>query len=132
MSQRQKSRIGRRSCISPEMRQALKDLLTEEPDLYNEELADSLLGKFNKKVSVSAVRRAVADWPRKKIRQVAQQRDEDLRDLHLYTLGKLDIESFQCVIVDESGCDLRIRHRRSGRAPKGKTPVKHTKLTRGR
>ncbi|KAI9146747.1 hypothetical protein HJFPF1_13485 [Paramyrothecium foliicola] len=128
---RRKPRRGRRSCITPAMKKALYDMLIEEPYLYIDELAENLHEQFGKKVPLSSVALAVKDWPRKKMRYIAQQRDEDLRDFYLYTLGKLDIESWMCIYVDESGCDARVRDRRFGRSPKGTTPVKTTKLRRG-
>ncbi|KAI9146699.1 transposase-like protein [Paramyrothecium foliicola] len=73
----------------PAMKKALYDMLIEEPYLYIDELAENLHEQFGKKVPLSSVALAVKDWPRKKMRYIAQQRDEDLRDFYLYTLGKI-------------------------------------------
>lgn len=129
---RRKARTGRRSCLTPAMRKAIYDMLIEDAELYIEELVEFILESFSKKVSKSSVARAVKDWPRKKMRYIAQQRDDDLRDLYLYTLGELNIESHMCMFVDESGCDERVSRRQYGRSPKGTTPVQVAKLRRGR
>ncbi|KAM0665688.1 hypothetical protein ACQRIU_005949 [Beauveria bassiana] len=129
---RRRARPGRRSRITPDMKKYLCDKITDDPELHVEEMVQLLREKFDVKISHSALGRALKDWPRKKMRRIAQQRDEDLRDYYLYTLAKLQIESFHIVYFDESGCDTQVCHRRSGRAPKGKTPIKYNKLKRGR
>ena len=126
-----RARAGRRSRITPEMKKYLCDQLTDDPELHVEEMVQMLLEKFDVKVSPSAVVRSLKDWPRKKMRRIAQQRDEDLRDYYLYRLAKLNVHSFQIIYFDEAATDALGCLRHAGRAPKGKTPIKYNKLKRG-
>lgn len=67
-----------------------------------------LYDEFRVLVSPSTISRALAtaDWTKKVIRQVAQQRNKDLRDFYIYNLTAF--QSYHLVFVDESGCDKRI------------------------
>lgn len=73
------------------MRKAIYNMLIKDAELYIKELVEFILESFSKKVSKSSVARAIKDWPRKKMRYIAQQRDNDLRDLYLYTLENLGL-----------------------------------------
>lgn len=129
---RQKARTSRRSCLTPAIRKAIYDKLIEDAELYIEELVEFILENYSKKVSKSSVARAVKDWPRKKLRYIAQQQDNDLQDLYLYTLRELNIKSYICIFVDKSGCNARVSRRQYGRSPKGTTPVQVAKLRHGK
>jgi hypothetical protein len=132
MSSLNNARRGRRSCITPPMREAIRNILTERPDMYRGELIDFLYDKFSRKVSERSIGRTLQSigWTRTTIRRIAQQRDEDLRDFYLHTISKY--KSYQFVFVDESGCDRRAGYRRWGWSPKGTAPIQITKFGRGK
>ena len=69
-------------------------------------------------------------FTRKKIRQVASQRCASLRGAFVAQCHLLDVNMF--VWIDETGSDARNRIRKYGYALKGKTPVCHRFLCRGR
>jgi hypothetical protein len=100
--------------------------------MYGGELVDFLYEKFGEKVSERSIGRTLRSegWTRTTIRRVAQQRDDDLRDLYLHKISKY--KSYHLVFVDESGCDRRAGYRRWGWSPKGTSPVQITKLSRGK
>ncbi|KAI9146672.1 hypothetical protein HJFPF1_13577 [Paramyrothecium foliicola] len=125
------SRVGRRSVITPFMRETLRDELTKQPDMYQSEILEFLHEKFNTRVSERALGRQLKhlNWTRKTNRRRAQQRDADLRDYYLHRISKY--KSYQLVYIDESGCDKRTGLRRWGWSPKGTTPVQVAKFTRG-
>ncbi|KAM3475766.1 hypothetical protein MY8738_007242 [Beauveria namnaoensis] len=75
---RRRARAGRRSRITTDMKKYLCDRLTDDPELHVEEMVQLLREKFDIEISHSALGRALKDWPRKKMRRIAQQRDEDL------------------------------------------------------
>ena len=86
-------------------------------------MVNFLQNKFEVSVTASSVRRALKsiDWTKKQIRRVAKGRNADLRDTYLYNI--LDISPERFVFVDESGCDRRVRLRRTGLSPLGVTPT---------
>ena len=133
MSTPRQRRVGRRSRITPSMGKYLLALLREEPDIYMEEMADCLFERFGDRVSERSIGRFLrsAGWSRKKIRRIAHQRDDDLRDYYLFLLGELRVEDEQIIFVDESGCDRRAAYRHSGWAPLGISPTKKDKFGRG-
>lgn len=131
MTRRAASRRGRRSRISESMRNYLCKTLADEPDLYRDEMADLLYEKFGEKCSERSIGRALQaiDWTRKRLRRIAQQRDDDLRTQFQYEMA--NIPSKCLVFVDESGCDRRAGYRHWGWSAKGSTPVQHTRFGRG-
>jgi hypothetical protein len=126
------NRVSRRSCITPPMRNALCDLLIEQPYLYRCEMADFLYRKFRKRISERSIGRFLRSigWTRTMIHRIAQQRDADLRDHYLHKISQY--KSYQLVFVDESGCDGRAGYRRWGWSPKGSSPIQVTKFGRGK
>ncbi len=81
-------------------------------------------------VDPSTVSRALKsiNWSKKKMRQIARERNPDLRDFYLHTISPFP--SWQLVYVDESGCDKRIGCRKSGWSPRGVAPVQVTEFHR--
>jgi hypothetical protein len=67
-----------------------------------------LLDEFDILTTASSVGRALASkgWTKKTIRRIAKGRNADLQEAYLY--NNRDIHSWQCVFVDESGCDKRV------------------------
>ena len=106
------------------MLDALCEYLLEKPGLYRDEMVLFLLDEFKTLVTPFSIGRALASigWTKKTIHRIAKGRNADLRDLYLYNTSY--ICSWQYVFVDESGCDKRIRFRRTGWAPLGVTPTK--------
>jgi transposase len=74
------NRVGRRSCITPAMRNAIYDLLIEQPYLYRCEMADFLYRKFRERISERSIGRFLRSigWTRTMIHRIAQQRNADL------------------------------------------------------
>lgn len=75
------NRVSRRSCITPAMRNALYNLLIEQPYLYRCEMAGFLYRKFRKRISERSIGRFLRSisWTRTMIHRIAQQRNADLR-----------------------------------------------------
>lgn len=109
---------------------ALFEHLLMKPDLYLDEMADFIWHVFELEVSAYSIRRSLkaCKWSKKNNRQVACERDHDLRNAFLYELSEYN--SFQLVFVDESGCDTQSGVRRTGWAPRGVLPVQTARLHR--
>ncbi|GAM38322.1 hypothetical protein TCE0_033r08956 [Talaromyces pinophilus] len=112
------------------MLKALCDQLLDKPELFFEEMAVFLYDEFGIVVSKSSIQRALAKagWSRKVSRQVAKERNADLRDYYLHGLSWY--RSYQLVYVDESGCDRRVGFRRTAWSPVGVTPVQISQFRR--
>jgi transposase len=123
---------GRRRQITPVMLDALKERLLEKPGMYQDEMALFLYDEFEILVNNSAVSRALASigWTKKATRQIAKERNADLRDYYLHNLSAF--QSHHLVYVDESGCDKRIGFRRTGWSPLGVAPVQVAQFHRDR
>lgn len=123
---------GRRRRITPVMLDALREKLLEKPGMYQDEMIVFLYDEFDILVNTSAVSRALASigWTKKATRQIAIERNAELRDYYLYNLS--DFKSYHLVYVDESGCDKRIGFRRTGWSPLGVAPVQVAQFHRDR
>lgn len=123
-------RVGRSSHITPYMQDILRRQLLEEPDMLRCEMITFLYERTGIEVSPSALSRTLKTvrWSRKVCGRVAQQRDDELRDLYSHRVSQYDVK--QLVFIDESGCDKKIGQRRMGWAPVGSTPVKASGLNR--
>lgn len=126
------NRGGRRWQITPVMLEALRVRLLEKPGMYQDEMALFLYDEFQILVNNSAVSRALASigWTKKATRQIAKERNADLRDYYLHNLSAF--QSHHLVYVDESGCDNRIGFRRTGWSPLGVAPVQIAQFHRDR
>jgi transposase len=95
---------GRRRRITPVMLDALREKLLEKPGMYQDEMIVFLYDEFDILVNTSAVSRALASigWTKKATRQIAIERNAELRDYYLYNLS--DFKSYHLIYVDESGC----------------------------
>ena len=126
-----RNRGGRRRSLTPPMLDALREHLLENPGLYLDELAVFIHDEFDVLVTESTISRALKSirWSKKKAREVAEQRNPDLRDHYVHTITPLDYD--QLLFVGESGCDKRIGFRRTGWSPLGVTPVQVARLERG-
>jgi transposase len=115
--------IGRRRSITPPMLEALREHLLEKPGLYQDEMAEFLWDKFGVLVTRFSISRALISigWSKKAARQVAKERNADLRDMYLRNLS--EFHSYHLVYIDESGCDKRVGFRQTAWAPLGVTPV---------
>jgi transposase len=123
---------GRRRQITPIMLDALRERLLEKPGMYRDEMVLFLYDEFEITVNNSAVSRALASigWTKKATRQIAKERNADLRDYYLHNLSVF--QSHHLVYVDESGCDKRIGFRRTGWSPLGVAPVQIAQFHRDR
>ena len=87
------------------MLDALRERLLEKPGLYLDELVVFIQDEFSVLVAESTISRALKSigWSKKKARQVAEQRNPDLRDFYMHTISSFNPDQF--LFVDESGCD---------------------------
>lgn len=117
---------GRRRRITPQMLNTLCEHLLVKSWLHQDEMAVFLYDEFGILVKTYDISRAFKSikWSKKVARQVAKERNPDLRDLCLYNLS--EFRSYHSVYIDESGCDQRIGNRRTGWSPLGVTPVQVT------
>ena len=123
---------GRPRLITPVILDALREKLLEKPGMYQDEMVIFLYDEFDVLFNVSAVSRALKSigWTKKASRQIAKERNADLRDYYLHNMSSY--RSYHLVYVDESGCDKRIGFRRTGWAPLGVAPVQVAQFHRGR
>lgn len=121
---------GRRRSLTPYIRDALREYVRIWPDRYLDEFAVYLFDDFDTLVSESTISRELKRMglSKKQFRQIAQQRDPELRDLYIYNVSSFDPHDF--VFVDESGCDPRHGFRRRGWSPLGVTPVQIARFQR--
>jgi transposase len=124
---------GRPRVTDTETANALLERLEEEDDLNLDEQVYFLWKRDQIRRSKSTICRALklAGWTDKKHREIAEQRNEDLRDGYRYALASSSVHSWQVIYIDESGCDERMRFRRKGWGPRGKTPIRRARLQRG-
>jgi hypothetical protein len=96
------------------MLDALREHLIEKLELYVEEMVIFLFDDFGVLVDRSTVSRALKsiNYSKKMMRQIARERNADLRDFYQHTISPYP--SWQHVYVDESGCDKRIGCRKTG------------------
>lgn len=107
-------------------------LVLENPSLYLQEMCRDVADVLGKQVSAPTICRVLArhGFTRKKIQQVAKQRNASLRAafaaeiMHCFHRNML-------VWVDETGCDRRSHIRKCGYAFRGEAPVYHRILHRG-
>jgi hypothetical protein len=78
--------VGRPRSITPPMLRALCEHLIEKPGLFQDEMAIFLWDEFEAQVTVYSIGRALASvsWSKKAARQVAKERNADLRNFYLY------------------------------------------------
>ena len=96
---------GPKRAITPEIRQSLLDRLAFLSEEHLDKAVIWLWDKYNVLRSTSATSRElkVAGWSRKRVRRVAKQRNQDLRDRHRYKMSFYGIKQF--FFVDETGCN---------------------------
>ncbi|CRG92712.1 hypothetical protein PISL3812_09778 [Talaromyces islandicus] len=124
------NRGGRPPSITPATLELLCDKLLDKPGLYIDEMVVYLHDVLGILVTESSVQRALAraGWSRKVSRQVAKERNADLRDYYLHRLS--EYRSYHLVYIDESGCDRRVGFRRTAWSPIGVTPVQISQFRR--
>lgn len=93
-------------------------------------MAEFLQSEFEVIVTKMSISRALAlvGWSKKTTRNIAKERNADLRDSYSYAL--CDFRSYHLVYIDESGCDRRVSVRRTGWAPLGVTPAQVSRFYR--
>jgi transposase len=123
---------GRPRSITPHMLEALCEHLLEKPELYLEDMVVFLWDEFDVLVSISSISRALKSicWSKKAARQVAQERNLDLRDFYVYNLSAF--RSYYLVYIDESRCDKLIGFRWTSWSPLGVASIQIAKFHYGR
>jgi transposase len=121
---------GAQSIITPRMEVAIKLLLDQEPWLYQDEIADFILEAYDVFVDQSTVSRALKriEVTRKRLKVLAAQRNQELRDQ--WQLNLLYFSAEQLVCVDESGSDERTGDRHYGWADRGARAEVHRWLAK--
>lgn len=91
--------------------------------MYQDEIVVFLYNKFNILLNVSAVSRALASisQTKKATRQIAKERNTNLRDYYLNNLSNFKLHYL--VYVDELGCDKRVGFRRTRQSLLRVTPA---------
>jgi transposase len=104
---------GRPRSITPPVLEALREDLLEKPRLYLYEMIVFLWDEFEVLVTKFSIGRALASirWSKKIARQVAKERNADLRDCFLHSLS--EFRSYHLIYIDESGCDKMVGFRRT-------------------
>lgn len=114
--------VGCCQSITPSMLNVLCDHLLKKPNLYQDEMVLFLWDGFRVLVTVHIGRALqLIGWSKKTSRQIAKQRNADLRDFYLHNLS--EFHSYHLVYVDESGCDKQMRFQQTSWSPLGITPV---------
>lgn len=108
----------------------LREQVKEKSDMYQQEMANYLWDELEIDVSRQTIGRSLqaGKWSKKKIRRVAKERNEELRDFYSHKVSRL--KSSQFIFVDESGSDQHGTFRRTGWAPHGVTPIQHSTFHR--
>ena len=106
-------------------------LLMENPGLYLNKICSKIQEVTGATVSAATVCRLLKKhgYTRKKIRQVAKQRCEELRGLFMARVLNFPREFL--VWCDETGSDRRDQIRKFGYSLRGQSPVYHRYLVRG-
>ncbi|KAJ5115113.1 hypothetical protein NUU61_000872 [Penicillium alfredii] len=117
--------------VTSVMLDTLCDHLAKIPGLCLEEMAKFLWDEFNILPSSSSIQRALSrvGWTKKTARQKPKEQNPQLRDFYQHKLS--EFHSYHLVFVDESGCDKRVGHKRTGWSPLGVTSVQMSKFYRG-
>ena len=107
-------------------------LLLERPTLFFEEVCQELQEALGISVSPPTVCRVLKSYgiTRKKVRQIASQRCDVLRDAFLAQCFMFTADKF--VWIDESGSDTRNYICKFGHSVRGTTPVSHRFFYRGK
>jgi transposase len=81
--------VGRPRRMTPVMLDALREHLIGKPELYLDEMVVFLFDDFGVLVDASTVSRALKSisWSKKMMRQIAEERNADLRDFYLHTIS---------------------------------------------
>lgn len=112
------------------MLNTLCEHLLEKPGLYLNEMVIFIWNKFRTLVTTLSIRRALTltGWSKKSIHQRAKEQNTELREFYFCNISEFDL--YHLVYVDESGCDKRIRFRRTGWSPLSVTPVQVSQFHR--
>jgi hypothetical protein len=110
----------------------LRQMISESPSLYLDEIGEWLAIYHNQPISRSALHRNLQDLAltRKKLRRVAAERDEEFRSEWLDNILTNYIAE-QLVFLDESSKDDRVLLRQYGWSTTGEDAVDSVPLDRG-
>jgi hypothetical protein len=124
------NRTGPDPKITPTIKNALLHQLAIEPDINQQKMVDLISDKFEKKISVSTIVRALKkrNITHKVIRQITQQQQPNLQHFYYYRLKTLGCRSYHLVFIDEFGIDKPGMFQRKGWAPKGVAPVQKARF----
>jgi len=110
---------GPRPIITWRIEQAIKILLDKRPWYYQDEIAEFLFEVYDIEITQSGISRVLKriQTTRKRLKVMAAQRNDELRNQWLYELQ--DFTAEQLVFVDESGSDERTGDRQFGWSDRG-------------
>ena len=121
---------GPKPLLSSSVHDILQNHLTDECDLYLEEMQYRLEDEFGISASERSIRRSLAGWSKKVIRRRAEAQSPELRDYYMHKLSAF--QSYQLVYIDESGSNQGVGQRKKGWSPRGITPKQVGPLQRGK
>ncbi|RFU31029.1 hypothetical protein B7463_g5310, partial [Scytalidium lignicola] len=121
-----RGKAGRSSVITPDIEQAVKEVIYTSNDLYQDEVADFIYDEFDIKLSQSAISKLLKklNITHKKLEYVAAQRNQLLIDN--WYIESANFTADQLIFVDESASNERTGDRKYGWAPIG-IPAKKKK-----
>ena len=109
------------------------EVISEQPDVYLQEIRDILAKETGTIVAVSTIWRFLhsSNITRQKMTLVAKQRNAFLRAALLQDMAIFEGHSDMLIFIDETGADRRNCLRRFGYSIRGKPPISHKLLVRG-
>ncbi|KAJ3503155.1 hypothetical protein NMY22_g18348 [Coprinellus aureogranulatus] len=127
-----KSKPGLPSVLDPVDCGYIKDLLTENPSMYLDEIQEHLLEDRDVDVSISTISRALRhlNMTRKTLTKASAERDEELRQLWEVDMAQYDDPEL-FVAIDESAVDNKTGQRGSGWAEINTRCVRRMTFLRG-
>jgi hypothetical protein len=111
------------------MLNAICDKLDIAPCTRLRNMVALVRNEFKADLTRFSVRRALIGWSKKATQNIAQERNQDLRDDYIYEVSFL--RSDQLVFLDETGVDRSIGIHSKGWARRGKRPRQVKRFHRG-
>jgi transposase len=123
---------GRPRLLNVDITEDLRELISETPSLYLDEIREWLAIYYDQPISITALHNHlnVLGLTRKVTRKIAAERDDAARAAWFYDISA-NYSADQLVFLDESSKDGRTLVRKYGCAPSGEVPVERVIFDRG-
>lgn len=124
--------VGRPKKLTENMRLALKAKINQSSSMSHQAMADFIDEAFQVRVDRRTIARTLKqeNWTGRVPEDVAQERDEDLRDDFMARRAKYPLDTIIC--ADESGCDRSLGMSKKVYGPKGVRPRRIKRFHRGK